>query len=151
MSFDLALDKGDLVIGADGDVGKVRNTSKLSQDVLKVLHTPIGSNPYQPNSGSDITILNIGTNISQEFAETRVEASILATLTQLQAIQFKQKQVQVVTPEETIADLSSVVAERDPNDPRQFNIGISVLTEALSDVTLRPFTISTVISGDKNI
>lgn len=148
MSFDLALNRGDISVGTDGDVRKIRNSSKVAQDVLKILHTPLGSNPFSPNLGSDITTLNIGVNVNQDFAQSRVEASLIRTLELVQAIQRNQARVQEITPEETIQDLSEVTALRDSEDPRQFNISIAVITGALSAVAIEPFTVKTQIIGD---
>ena len=148
MSFDLALNRGDISIGVDGDLRKIRNTSKVAQDVLKVLHTPIGSNPLTPNIGSEVTTLNIGVNVNEQFAESRVEASILKSLEAVQAIQKAQARQQEVTPEETILNLSEVTAARDSKDPRQYNITITVITGGLTEVVIEPFTVQTQIIGE---
>lgn len=143
MSFDLSLNKGDLTLGADGDVGKVRNTSKLVQDVLKGIHTPIGSNPYLPSYGNPLTFKNIGEILQSDFMESRVENDIIKTIETLQSMQRNQELVQLVTPEEKIKGISEVVVVQDSQDPRQFNISIKVLTGALDNVILPTFTFST--------
>ena len=146
MSFDLALAKGDLAVGADGDIRKVRQGSKLTQDVLKVLHTPLGSDPFFPTKGSTLTEAEIGKLVNRQFVEDRAEASILASLQAIQAIQEVQKRVQEVTPEETLVDIQEVNVEQDELDPRQYNISITVLTGAFSTIELPDFQISTQIS-----
>lgn len=148
MSFDLSLDRGDLRINANGDLAIVENTSKLVQDSLKILHTPIGSNPFFPSLGSPITTLNVGQNLNQQFAESRIEASITKTLETLQSIQRRQELIQTITPEERIISIAEVSAERDSQDPRQFNISVTVLSGATDTVLLPSFSLSTTITGD---
>ena len=41
MSFDFRIINGDLEIGTDGDLGKVEDTEKLIQEILKMAHTPL--------------------------------------------------------------------------------------------------------------
>jgi phage baseplate assembly protein W len=149
VSFDLSLRKGDLYIGSDGDLQKVRGTSKLAQDVLKVIHTPTGSNPYFPRIGSDITELNIGETLNADFAESRVELSVKKSIEQIQLIQNRQQLEQAVTQEEKIEKIAEVIAERDNQDPRQFNIKVSVITGALSAIVLPSFSLSTIIGGER--
>jgi len=143
MSFDLSLNRGDLTIGADGDLGKVRNTSKLIQDVLKGIHTPVGSNPYLPSYGNPLTFKNIGEVLQSDFMESRVEADITKIIETLQSVQRRQELVQLVTLEEKIKGLEQVIATQDSTDPRQFNISIKVLTGALDTVVLPTFSFST--------
>ena len=136
MSFDLALSKGDLAIGADGDLRKVRGTEKVTQDVLKVLHTPLGSNPYFPRIGNSLTALNIGENLNDQFAQTRVETSVTQAIEIVQNVQRNQELRQILTPEEKIAQIADISASIDPNEPRQYNISVIALTGALSSVAI---------------
>jgi hypothetical protein len=147
MSFDLALSKGDLTVGSDGDLTKVRNTSKLVQDVLKVVHTPIGGNPFFPNLGTALTSENIGQNVSQNFAETKVAASVSQAIQLIQNIQRRQQLVQIVTPEEKVVKIANLEVGQNSQDPRQYDIKISVLTESLNTevVDLPGFSMSTTI------
>ena len=146
MSFDLALNKGDIAIGSDGDLKKVRNSSKVVQDILKILHTPIGSNPFFPSIGNALTFSNIGQNINKQFAETKVASSVTQSIQLLQSMQKSQViSGQQVTPEETILGISQVTAEQDPLDPRQFNITVVVQTQAVDDLQLPTFSLSTTI------
>lgn len=147
MSFDLALSKGDIYLGTDGDLAKVRNTSKLVQDVLKVIHTPIGGNPFYPTIGTNLTAENIGENISQQFAETKVAASVTQAIQIVQNIQRRQELVQIVTPEEKVVKIANLEVGQNSQEPRQYDIRLSVLTESLntSVVDLPGFSISTTI------
>lgn len=148
MSFDLALNKGDLSVGSDGDLSKTRNTSKIVQDILKVLHTPVGSNPYFPSLGNTLTSANIGQNINKQFAETKVASVITQSIQTLQAMQRNQTASgQTVTPEETIVAIQQVTAEQDPTEPRQYNITVIVQTQAIDALQLPSFSLSTTILG----
>ena len=145
MSFDLALNKGDISIGSDGDLKKVRDTPKAIQDVLKILHSPVGSNPFFPQIGNSLTIQNIGENINREFAETKATASIQKSLQLLQAIQARQETLQVVTAGEKIIGIIDISAEQDPTEPRQFNIKVTVITGDQTIVDLPSFSLKTTI------
>lgn len=144
MSFDLALSKGDLSIGPDGDLRQFRNSSKLVQDVLKILHTPLGSNPFFPQIGNAITTQNTGEVVNRQFMETRATAAVVQALQMLQAMQKRQELTQIVTPEEKVVGIAEVKVEQDPTDPRQYNIKISVITGAQSVVELPSFSLSTI-------
>lgn len=148
MSYDLALTKGDLSVSETGELRIVEATDKVVQDVLKVLHEPQGSNPLAPTLGSGLTTLNIGMNIDQQFAESRVEASVRTTIGQLQQIQSKQEQVQTVTDSEKIIDIAEILATVNEQDPRQYDIRLSILTGELQTVTLRPFTVNSTVLGE---
>jgi phage baseplate assembly protein W len=143
MSFDLALSKGDISIGADGDLRQFRNSSKLVQDILKILHTPIGGNPFFPQIGNALTSENIGEVVNRQFMEARATAAVTQALQLYQSIQRRQELNQVVTPEEKVEGISEVVVEQDSVDPRQYNIKISIVTGAQTVVELPSFSLST--------
>lgn len=147
MSTDLGLNKGDIYIGSDGDLAKVRNTAKLVQDTLKVIHTPIGSNPFFPTLGTNVTIANIGENISQNFAETKVRAGITKAIDILQLIQRKQELVQTVTLEEKIAGIIDLQVGVNSTEPRQYDIKLVVASASLDGnaIVLPTFSLSTTI------
>lgn len=147
MSTDLGLNKGDIFIGSDGDLAKVRNTSKLVQDVLKVIHTPIGSNPFFPTLGTNVTIANIGENISQDFAETKVRAGVTKAIDLLQLIQRKQELAQSLTPEEKIAGILDLQANVNPQEPRQYDIKLVIRSASLDGeaILLPTFSLSTTL------
>ena len=143
MSFDLSLAKGDLVLGADNDLAKVREGSKLVQDILKLLFTPLGSDPYFLTKGSTLTTDNIGETVNDQFMLDRARASILNTLKQLQTIQQVQALTQTVTPEETLKEINEVSVARDEQELRQYNIRIVITTGAYSVISIPEFSIST--------
>jgi len=142
MSFDLALNKGDLQVGPDGEMSQIRNTSKVVQDVLKVIHMPVGSNPFFPRLGSTITTDNIGQISNQQFMQTRAAASLTQSIQTIQTIQRNQALTQSLTPEEIITNILQLDVQLD-KDPRQIDISIIIQTEALTTVTIPSFTLST--------
>lgn len=148
MSFDLALTRGDLSVGETGELRTVSGTNKAVQDVLKVLHEPVGSNPLIPTLGSNLTSLNIGINMDPTFTESRVETSVKNTIQQLQQIQASQAQSQIVTPAERIVQINSIIAQVNEQDPRQFDIQLSITTGDLETVVLEPFTVNSTVLGD---
>jgi phage baseplate assembly protein W len=130
MSFDLKVIGGDLAI-SNGDLATVENSEKLVQDVLKVVTTPIGSNPFFPWYGSPISKSLIGKAYDQNFvadiATTQLRAS-LETLQKMQLIQMRTDQM--VTPQEQIAAIQDVLVRRDSIDPRNFLVTLTVLNKA---------------------
>lgn len=145
MSFDLALSKGSLKIGPDGDLAKVRDNTKLVQDVLKVFHTPLGSDPFFLQKGSNITSQNIGHLVNKQFLTDRTTASAIKTLQYIQAVQKEQAKTQTLTLGETIADLGEVSVSISEEDPRQFNIRLSVFAATLDEVILPPISLKTTL------
>ena len=147
MSADLGLNKGDIYIGSDGDLAKVRNTSKLVQDVLKVLHTPIDSNPFSPNLGTNLTTLNIGQNINIQFAEAKVRASVTKAIETIQLIQRRQELIQFVSSEEKIVKILDLEVGINEVEPRQYDVKLIVSSGSLSNnaVVLPSFTLSTIV------
>ena len=52
MSFDLALERGDIKINRDGSMKTVFGNAKLRQDIMKILLTELGDNKFHPKYGS---------------------------------------------------------------------------------------------------
>lgn len=143
MSFDLSLAKGDLAIGYDGDIKKVRDTTKAAQDILKILHTPLGSDPFSLNLGTTLTTANIGELISVEFAQQRAAASINQSIQILQALQRSQQVYQTVTAGEKILGIARLNVTRNSEDPRQYDIDLAVITGAQTVLEIPSFSIIT--------
>ena len=80
-----------------------------------------------------------------KFAETKATASIISSIQLMQSIQRNQQIFQVVTPGEQIIGISQVDVEQDPQDPRQYNIRITVITGAQTVLQLESFSISTTL------
>lgn len=135
MSFDFRIIDGDLEIGADGDLGKVEDTEKLIQEILKVAHTPLGSNIFYPWYGSPVSQSLVGNALDMEFLSAVASSQLQTSLENLQRLQQKQALEQRVTPFEQLAAVKSISISRNQIDPRFFLVIIDVVTRALSVVT----------------
>jgi len=134
MSFDLKLFGGDLVF-KDGDFDTVENSDKLVQDVLKLVSTQIGSNPFFPAYGSPITQALIGTAYETDFVENVASQQLRASLERLQELQRDQvRQNQIVTAEEQIASIENVRVSQDRADPRRYIVNLTVISKAFQRV-----------------
>lgn len=138
MSFDLLIRNRDLALGQNGDLEKVEDSNKLVQDVLKILHTRLGSNVFYPWYGSLISRSMVG----QSFFDFEMLSSIGSSQLQnsietLQRLQQKQATEQRVTPFELIAAVKDVRIEQNRVDPRFFLISVEIATRALSTVTVQ--------------
>lgn len=135
MSFDIKISQGDLAIGSDGDLARVEDTDKLVQDVLKILMTPIGANPFHSWYGSLLPATLVGNPYEEEFIATIANNQIRSSLEALQNLQRAQAASdQKVTPSELLAAVKDVQVNRDPVDPRYFSVFITILTKGLSTV-----------------
>lgn len=131
MSFDLRVVGRDLAIGTNSDLSTIENSEKLIQDVLKIVLTPIGSNPFFPWYGSPITKSLLGTAFEEKFVSAVASNQLRTALETLQNLQREQlKQSQVVTPQEQIAAVQNVIIERNVLDPRFFSVRLTVLNKA---------------------
>ncbi len=134
MSFDLRISQGDLAIGSDGDVDRVEDTEKLIQDVLKILLTPLGGNPFHTWYGSLISGTLVGNAFEDEFLIKIASSQINSALETMQNLQKAQTAVQKVTPNELLAAIRDVEVNRNPVDPRIYSVFVTVLTKGLSTV-----------------
>ena len=131
MSFDLKIVKGDLALDSSGDLATVENTPKLVQDILKIVSTQIGSNPFFPWYGSPVTKALVGKAYDKRFVSAVATTQLRATLETLQQLQLIQlKTDQMVTPQEQIAAIQNVLVQRDTIDPRNFLVTLTVLNKA---------------------
>jgi len=134
MSFDLQLINDDLSIAPNGDIRTVTDTPKLRQDILKIIVTALGSNKFHPWYGSSVGGDIIGQNLPDNIVEAEVAAAISQSLNRLKALQASQVSAQATTLSELIADLGPARVERNPADPRQLNVIITVLTKQLTKI-----------------
>lgn len=134
MSFDLKIVNNNLALNPDGTVQTVRDTAKLGQDIVKGVLTPLGSNKFFRWYGSTVSIKTVGQVLDATITQTEVERAIFDTLSNLVALQRAQARIQYVSAGEQIAAIQGVSAMRDPNDPRQWQILVSVLTRKLTVV-----------------
>ena len=134
MSFDLRIESNDLTLNPDGTIQTVQDNSKLAQDIIKGVLTPLGSNRFFRWYGSAIGIRTIGRVLDASITQTEIEQSIQDTISNLIALQKAQARNQYVSPGETIATIRNISALRNPEDPRQYEVVISVLTRQLTVV-----------------
>jgi hypothetical protein len=136
MSFDLAIAKGDLVIGSNGDLKKVVDNEKLVQDILKIALTPLGGNPFYPTYGSSVAKTVIGSALPFDMLNQIGSEQLRNSLDNLQKLQRAQSQRgQRVSPAETLAAIRSVSIIRNRIDPRHYTVSIDVLTKDLTSLT----------------
>ena len=135
MSFDLQLYKGDLKITKDGKISVVTKNSKLRQDIVKILLTQKSSIKYHPNYGSNLGALKVGHYADERLMNMDLTASAQTAIRNLMSLQKAQARRQLLSPAEIIVDIKSIKVERDMSDPRLYNIFISVLTQAFSEIT----------------
>jgi hypothetical protein len=137
MSFDLKLFGGDLVI-RNGDFETVEDSNKLVQDILKLVSTQLGSNPFFPAYGSPISQAMIGSVFEREFAEDIATQQLRASLERLQDLQNDQiRQNQIVTPSEQIAAIEDVRVSQAQNDPRYYIVNLTVISKAFQRVPVQ--------------
>ncbi len=134
MSFDLKISGGDLVIDTNADLAVVQNSEKLIQDVLKMLMTPIGSNPWYPWYGSPLAGSIIGSPFDSNFISSIAENQIRSSLETVQSLQKEQATKQIVSSSEILAAIKSVHVVRNQIDPTFFSINLSLLTKNLTIV-----------------
>ena len=134
MSFDLALERGDIKIGVSGSVKTVNGNSKLRQDIIKILLTELGDNKYHPKYGSYIGSLQIGHHADSKLMSLDLESSARTAVRNLMSLQRSQARRQNLSPGEIIMDIIDISVSRDDADPRLYNIFISVLTQELTEV-----------------
>lgn len=134
MSFDIALEKGDVKINADGSMKTVSGNSKLRQDILKILLTGLGDNKFHPKYGSHIGALQIGHYADNKLVSLDLEASARSAIKNLMSLQRSQSRRQTLNPGEIIVDILDISVARDEVDPRLYNIFLSVLTQDLTEV-----------------
>lgn len=129
MSFDLKLVNGDLVI--NGDVEVVEDGDKLVQDVLKLVSTQLGTNPFFPAYGSPISQFMVGRTFDEEFMENVATDQLRSSIERLQELQLDQlRKNQVVTPDEQIAAIQDVRISQSKSDPRYFLVNLTVISKA---------------------
>jgi len=132
MSFDLKIENNDLNLNPDGTLQTVHDNSKLAQDVVKAVLTPLGSNKFFRWYGSMIGARVIGNILSSSQTEIEIERAVQNTLSNIVALQKVQARGQYVSAGETIAAIKDVAIVKNSTDPRQWEITITVLTRKLT-------------------
>jgi hypothetical protein len=135
MSFDLEIKNGDINIERDGSISSVNENKKLRQDIVKILLTEVSSNGYHKFYGSRLGSIQIGDIPDPRVIEADIASSAedaIGNLIRLQRIQSKK---QFIGPGEFIVSVQNIDVSRDTNDPRQYNVAVTVLTRKLTHVT----------------
>jgi phage baseplate assembly protein W len=137
MSFDVRAFNGDVELGQNGDFMTVTDSDKLAQDIIKLLNTPIGTNPLNPGYGSTLTVNQIGTSIlSAADLIDQTKTTITQALEQLISQQNAQSAIQPLTDAETLVDFETPIVEQDPQEPRRFNIAVNAISRGLTPLTI---------------
>lgn len=142
MSFDLKIVNNDLSLNRDGTLQTVYDNDKLTQDIIKSVITPLGSNPFHRWIGSTINARTIGQVLDASHTEAEATRALQDTLTNIVALQNEQAKGQYISPGEQIAAILKVSVVRNSNDPTQWEITVSVLTRKLTTVE-ESFTLRT--------
>jgi len=135
MSFDLKIQNGDLSLNSSGLIEPVVGNAKLRQDILKILVTDSGSNPFHPSYGSYLGKLKIGGIADDRIINLDIEKSVRNAVNYLMQLQRSQSQRQSLSAGEVVAELLNVEVSRDENDPRAYNVFVSVLTGELTELS----------------
>ena len=133
MSFDLALINGDLKIQPDGTIKTFTDTPKLRQDIIKIILTPLGSNPNHLWYGCSISN-DTGKNFPDIMRLARIQANVTQSLDNLKSLQTSQSANQQVSLAELIESVGSIDVERDIVEPRQMNVVVTVFSKRLSQL-----------------
>ena len=135
MSFDLRIRDGDLALNSKSALAIVEDSDKLVQDILKIISTQLGSNPFFPWYGSPITKSLVGRPFDTKFVANIAGQQIRTSLETLQKMQREQlKFDQHITPLEQIAAIQGVTVERNITDARYYRIILTVLSKAFQRV-----------------
>jgi len=130
MSFDLKLVNGSFQLGPNGDFELARNQDKLSQDVIKIIATAVGTNLAHKWYGSTIPDKVVGSGLRQDLLKAEIIRSISSSVENLKSLQEQQARAgQVLTPSEAILSLEAVQV-LPSSDPRTVIIVITIKTRS---------------------
>lgn len=136
MAFDMRIQNGDIVFDDQGRIELVRNNNKLVQEVLKLINTTIGYDPFNPNYGISATADTLGSITTANITSQRLESEITRGLQLLQDEQQSLSRQQIITPGERIVNIDNIIVEQDEIDPRQYNIFIELTTGEQTPITV---------------
>lgn len=114
--------ENDYRIGPNGEPSSVVNEDLLNQDVLKVLSTIKGSNPFHREYGT-LLLTRIG-NKALGAAATTVNEDVINALSVFQRLQTKVGQYQEITPRQRLASVVSINTVPAEFDPTVFEVVI---------------------------
>ncbi len=143
MSFDLKVNKGDLVIN-QGKLQTVIDSEKLIQGILKMCLTTAGSNPQHPWYGSFLSRTIVGNPNQNSVLVQMSKAQLNKALNNLKTIQDLQvKSFQRVSADEQLGAILDISIVRNQIDPRLFDVRIKALTKGSKPITTN-FRVSTI-------
>jgi len=121
---------GDIQLDSFSALVTLTGVQKLAQGVFKIVLTPQGSNPVDPNYGTTLSTL-IGQEVDADKFAT-ITSSIVDALTYYNLINQDNP-----NSDEVIQMINSVRVVSALNDPRQINVQISFTTESGIPVSLQ--------------
>lgn len=143
MSFDLQIVNNDLVIDK-GELKQVVDSQKLIQDILKLALTEAGANPLHPWYGSFLSKVAVGSSLDDDIIVQMSRSQLQTALENLKSLQDMQlKTQQSLSADEQIAAISDIFVNRSNEDPRLFNVTITVISKGIKPITTS-FRISTI-------
>jgi|ERR1035437_1105487 phage baseplate assembly protein W len=143
MSFDLKIQNGDFVIN-NAQLRTVSDSEKLIQDILKICLTTSGTNPFHPAYGSLISRTIVGNPNYSEMLVQIAQGQLNTALTNLMSLQAQQvRSFQRMSADEQIGSIANISITKSQNDPRLFNVRISVISKGIKPIT-SAFRISTI-------
>lgn len=132
--------ENDYLIAADGAPFTVINEDLLNQDVLKILSTIKGSNPFHPEYGTTL-LTRIGAKALGSSAAS-INEDVVTALTVFQRLQEAAGQLQEITARQRLANVIAINTFPSEFDPTVFEV--QVIAANASNV---PVVISTVYAA----
>jgi hypothetical protein len=130
MSFDLKLVNGTFQLGTNGDIDLTTNQEKLSQDVIKIIATAVGTNLAHKWYGSIIPEKIVGSGLRKDLLKAEIIKNITSCIQNLKSLQEQQARAgQILTPNEAISSLEAVQVLAS-SDPREVVIVITIKTRS---------------------
>jgi len=132
--------ENDYRIASNGSPITIANEDLLNQDVLKILSTIKGSNPFNPAYGT-LLLTRIGSKASGAGVGS-INEDVTSALTIFQRLQQNAGQYQEITPRQTLAWVSSIDVFPSQIDPSIFEVKIIA-----SNSSNTPIVVSTVYAA----
>jgi hypothetical protein len=127
----------DWTVSPAGSLTHVVDNTKLAQQSLKYILT--SKNPFTPTLICHLKDY-IGKQFGFDVTTSDISATVQQALESFMQIQAAQKTVQTMSPQETLREVVSVIADSDPNTP--FVIYVSVVVTGYGTNTPIPLNIA---------
>lgn len=122
--------QGDIQLDGTRQFVPVSGTTKLGQGMFKIILTPLGSNPVDPDYGTNLLSM-IGTVVDSEKFSV-ITSEIIDALTHYNLINQDNPD-----SDEVIQTIDFIRVVKDIDDPRAIRIQVSVTTESGKPVSLQ--------------